>query len=98
MANVQDELFRLASLGIDKTSQLLDVLLPDWLSQVLMIGLDGAWDPFYHRATVLPLLRFGLVRVVQRSWKGLTMHNLVRWRAGHEGKPEDRARLATTRV
>jgi hypothetical protein len=82
-ANVQDELFRLASLGLKDACNRLDVEVPPWM-QVLLLsrGEDNEWDDFSYRASMKLLLRYGLVRVVEEPWKGTTMHSLVQWRAG----------------
>jgi tetratricopeptide (TPR) repeat protein len=82
-ANVQDELFRLASLGLEDACNRLDAEVPPWM-QVLLLsrGEDNEWDDFSYRASVKLLLRYGLVRPVGEPWKGITMHSLVQWRAG----------------
>jgi tetratricopeptide (TPR) repeat protein len=80
-ANVQDELFRLASLGLEEACHQLDVRTPAWMQGLLCKGEDDKWDDFSYRATVKLLLRYGLVRPVAQPWKGITMHGLVRWRA-----------------
>jgi tetratricopeptide (TPR) repeat protein len=80
-ANVQDELFRLASVGLEEACQRLDVRTPAWMQGLLCKGEDDKWDDFSYRATVKLLLRYGLVRPVAQPWKGITMHGLVRWRA-----------------
>ena len=84
-ANIQHELFRLASRGLETTCQRLGTSLPPWLQKVLAVTVDQEWDDFYYRATLKPLLRFGLIRPINEDWSGLTMHSLVRWRAGHKG-------------
>ena len=53
--------------------------------ELLAVGEDKEWDDFKYRATVKTLLRFALVRPVKGEWSGLTMHSMVRWRAGQEG-------------
>jgi tetratricopeptide (TPR) repeat protein len=82
-ANVQAELFRLASLELEDACNRLDVEVPPWM-QVLLLsrGKDNEWDDFSYRASVKLLLRYGLVRPVGEPWKGITMHSLVQWRAG----------------
>lgn len=80
-ANVQDELFRLASLGLQEACGHLDVRTPGWMQGLLGRGDDDKWDDFSYRATVKLLVRYGLVRPVAEPWKGITMHGLVRWRA-----------------
>jgi tetratricopeptide (TPR) repeat protein len=80
--NVQDELFRLASLGLEEACHRLDVRTPAWMRGLLAKREDEKWDDFSYRATVKLLVRYGLVRPVIEPWKGITMHGLVRWRAG----------------
>ncbi|KAK3613488.1 hypothetical protein LTR56_027858 [Elasticomyces elasticus] len=83
-ANIQTELFRLASGGLRQTCEELNTDLPPWLEKVLAQGEDKLWDDFYYRETIKPLIRFGLVRWTQGTWLGLTMHGLVTWRAAKE--------------
>jgi hypothetical protein len=80
--NVQDELFRLASLGLEDACDRLNVKLPTWMQGLLSKREDDRWDDFSYRASVKLLLRYGLVRPVREPWKGITMHSLVQWRAG----------------
>jgi hypothetical protein len=80
-ANVQDELFRLASIRLEEASHQLDVRTPGWMQGLLSRGDDDKWDDFSYRASVKLLVRYGLVRLVAEPWKGITMHGLVRWRA-----------------
>jgi tetratricopeptide (TPR) repeat protein len=80
-ANVQDELFRLASLGMQVACKMLNVEVPTWMQGLLGRGEDGRWDEFSYRASMKLLLRYGLVRSVGEPWKGITMHSLVQWRA-----------------
>ena len=84
-ANIQDELFRLASLESEATTRELDIALPLWLEKVLSVGADGGWNMFYYRENVKALQRYGLVRAVKSTWDGVTMHSLVAWRARQEG-------------
>ena len=81
-ANVQDELFRLASLGLEDACNGMNVEVPTWMQRLLSKGDDNQWDDFSYRASVKLLLRYGLVRPVGDPWKGITMHSLVQWRAG----------------
>ncbi|KAK5687748.1 hypothetical protein LTS10_001888 [Elasticomyces elasticus] len=68
-ANIQTELFRLASGGVQQICAELNTDLPLWLRKVLAQGEDE---------------QFGLVRWTQGTWPGPTMHGLVRWRAVKE--------------
>jgi tetratricopeptide (TPR) repeat protein len=81
-ANVQDELFRLASLGLEDACDRLNVKLPTWMQGLLSKKENDRWDDFSYRDSVKLLLRYGLVRPVGEPWKGITMHSLVQWRAG----------------
>lgn len=82
-ANIQDELFGLAKVNfrMEEWSNRLGIKMPLWMQSILGIVADGRWDNYSYRATAKSLLRYGLVRRVGESWKGLTMHGLVRWRA-----------------
>jgi tetratricopeptide (TPR) repeat protein len=80
---IQDEFFRLASLGISIIDQRLHheiVELPNWLKS--LIKADGQeWDSFYYREAVKPLIRYSLLQRAGGEWPGVSMHSLVRWRA-----------------
>ena len=80
---IQDELFRLVSLGssvFDREPGQRDRDCPDWLKQ--LIKLDGQeWDSFYYRKLLEPLVRYSLVQRVDGEWPGVTIHGLVQWRA-----------------
>jgi hypothetical protein len=80
-ANVQDELFRLASVGLEEACSRLDVRPPVWMQGLLSRGDDDKWDDFSYWASVKLLVRYGLVRPIAEPWKGITMHGLVRWQA-----------------
>ncbi|KAI7280685.1 hypothetical protein KC345_g4599 [Hortaea werneckii] len=81
-SNAQEELFRLASLGLQNSCDQLGTSVPGWIQGLLRKGKDNKWDDFCYRTTVRALQRYGLVRPVGGPWKGVTMHSLVRWRAG----------------
>ncbi|KAI7569125.1 hypothetical protein KC343_g2333 [Hortaea werneckii] len=81
-SNAQEELFRLASLGLQKSCDQLGTSVPGWMQGLLRKGKDNKWNDLCYRTTVRALQRYGLVRPVGGPWKGLTMHSLVRWRAG----------------
>jgi tetratricopeptide (TPR) repeat protein len=83
-SNVQDELFRLASIGLEESCSLMGIEVPAWMQGLLAIREDGEWNNFSYRATVNLLLRYGLVRPIALPWKGITMHSLVQWRASAE--------------
>jgi tetratricopeptide (TPR) repeat protein len=80
-ANVQDELFRLASVGLEEACCRLDVRTPVWMQGLLGRRDDKTWDDFSYRASTKLLVRYGLVRPIAEPWKGIKMHGLVRWRA-----------------
>ena len=86
-ANVQDELFRLASLGLDEACTQLDDSVPSWLRKLLEKNINNEWNGFYYRETVKCLLRYSLIRPVSEPWKGITMHGLVQRRAQQELLP-----------
>lgn len=74
---MQDELFRLASLGLEDAFNGMSVEVPTWMQGLLSKGDDDRWDDFSYRANMKPLLRYGLVRPVGEPRKGVTMHSLV---------------------
>jgi tetratricopeptide (TPR) repeat protein len=80
---IQDELFRLASLSISVIEQEMHQgtgELPDWLKTLSKA--DGQeWDSFYYRKAVEPLVRYSLLQRADGEWPGVSMHNLVQWRA-----------------
>ncbi|PLN86207.1 hypothetical protein BDW42DRAFT_109905 [Aspergillus taichungensis] len=80
---IQDELFRLASLGLAIVRKEIFVgqdELPSWLLK-LTKNEGEEWDSFTYRQALKPLLRYNLVKRQEGEWSGVTMHNLVRWRA-----------------
>lgn len=83
-ANVQDELFRLASGGLDKACDHLETTIPTWLRGLLAKDDDYLWNDFSYRETIKFLLRYGLIRPVVGPWRGITMHGIVQRRARHE--------------
>jgi hypothetical protein len=83
-SNVQDELFRLASFGLEKACSRLAVEVPAWMRGLLTNWEDGEWNSFSYRTTIDRLTRYGLVRPVAGRWKNVAMHSLVQWRAGLE--------------
>jgi tetratricopeptide (TPR) repeat protein len=80
---VQDEIFRLASLGIvsaEKEMEEDDPKLPSTLRCFLSLH-SGKWDDFSYRRSRDILLRYALLQRVEGEWPGVTMHSLVQWRA-----------------
>jgi tetratricopeptide (TPR) repeat protein len=82
--NVQDQLLRQASLGLDEACQSLETGVPPWLRELLAKDDDGRWDSSSYRNTVNALLRYGLVKPTTGPWRGVTMHGLVQKRAEQE--------------
>jgi NB-ARC domain len=80
---IQDELFRLASLSISAIDQEVHhgtQELPNWLTR--LVKADGQeWDSFYYRKSIEPLVRYSLLQRADGEWPGVSMHNLVQWRA-----------------
>jgi tetratricopeptide (TPR) repeat protein len=83
-AHIQDELFQLATLGLQKSRHSLSADLPSWMHSLLADWEGDEWDGFSYRATLRCLLRYGLVRPSNGRWKGVTVHSLVQWRAREE--------------
>jgi hypothetical protein len=85
---VQDEMFRLASLGMALVDQELGgegQRLPSELRRFL--ALDGSeWDSFLYRQSRDVLLRYSLSQRVEGEWACMTMHSLVQWRAMQYGQ------------
>jgi tetratricopeptide (TPR) repeat protein len=86
-ANVHEELFRLASLGLDEARDQLDTTVPTWLRKLLDKDDRNDWNSFLYRETIATLLRYGLVRPIIGPWKGVTMHGVVQTRARQELPP-----------
>jgi tetratricopeptide (TPR) repeat protein len=82
--NVQDQLFRQASLGLDEACRVLATSVPSWLRELLGKDDHGKWNSSLYRNTVNALIRYGLVKPVGEPWKGITMHGLVQRRARQE--------------
>jgi tetratricopeptide (TPR) repeat protein len=80
---IQDELLRLASLGMLRIGEKLydgAVKLPGWLDKALMVK-NGEWDDYYYRESRRVLVRYSLLQRVEGEWPGVSMHGLVQWRA-----------------
>jgi tetratricopeptide (TPR) repeat protein len=82
--NVQDQLFRQASLGLDKACQMIETGVPPWLRELLAKDDDRKWDSSPYRNTINALLRYGFVKPTTGPWRGVTMHGLVQKRAEQE--------------
>ncbi|KAE8149842.1 hypothetical protein BDV25DRAFT_130058 [Aspergillus avenaceus] len=80
---IQNELFRLASLGLPSVKQSIlaeDEEFPSWFK--LLLTVDGErWDDFHFRRARGLLISYGLLKPVDEEWPGVRMHSLVRWRA-----------------
>jgi hypothetical protein len=76
---VQDEMFRLASLGMALVDQELGgegQRLPSELQRFLALD-GGEWDSFLYRQSRDVLLRYSLSQRVEGECAGVTMHSLV---------------------
>jgi tetratricopeptide (TPR) repeat protein len=79
--NVQDQLFRQASLGLDEACEVLETGVPPWLRELLAKDNDRKWDSSPYRNTINTLLRYGFVKPISEPWRGVMMHGLVQRRA-----------------
>ena len=80
---VQDELLRLASLGLSILKEHFgeeNELLPLWIEAWIELNEDQ-WDSFYYRAASDLLIRYSLLQRADGKWPAVTMHSLVQWRA-----------------
>jgi tetratricopeptide (TPR) repeat protein len=81
---VQDEIFRLASLGMAVVDTELEDEeiegMPAELRQYSLLD-RGEWDSFQYRQSRDVLIRYSLLQRVEGQWAGVTMHSLVQWRA-----------------
>lgn len=96
---VQEELLRLASLGLSTVTQELyggTAELPNWLANILKS--DGKdWVDFYYRQGCEVLVRYSLLQRTTGTWPGVRMHSLVQWRAKkyEEEQPWEKWHLMT---
>jgi hypothetical protein len=77
---VQDEILRLAALGIPRVQSTIGEGLPVSLQEFLSAE-EGKWDSFQYRESRKKLLRYNLLKQVDGKWLGVTMHKLIQWRA-----------------
>ena len=91
--NVQDELFRLASLGLEEACGKLGIEVPVWMQRLLELGDGDRWEDTSYRTSKKFLLRYGMIRPIAEPWKGMTMHGLVQWRASVGLDREEYCRL-----
>jgi tetratricopeptide (TPR) repeat protein len=77
---IQDELLRLAALGIPQIQSKTGKKLPTKLQKFLSTD-EGKWDSFQYRKSREVLLRYSLLKRADGEWPGVTMHRLVQWRA-----------------
>ncbi|KAK3984258.1 hypothetical protein QBC44DRAFT_301710 [Cladorrhinum sp. PSN332] len=95
---VQDEMFRLASLGMEEVKAELGEEgsegMPPEIQQLLPLVGDE-WDDFEYRQGCNVLIRYSLLQRVDGEWAGVTMHGLVRWRAmlSHQSRPWRRSHI-----
>lgn len=80
-AGAQDELFRLASVGLEESCNRLDVIVPRWMRKLLGRGEGNEWDDTAYRASVMVLWRYRLVTPLRELWGGITMHSDMRSQA-----------------
>jgi hypothetical protein len=88
---IQDEIFRLAAVGMTAVSDELgakeEKRLPDDICQYLQA--NGAdWDDFMYRTSRDLLLRYSLIQYAGGEWHGVTTHSLVQRRAMQYRKAE----------
>ncbi|CVL09268.1 uncharacterized protein FMAN_14274 [Fusarium mangiferae] len=83
-AIIQDEIFRLAALGIASINRNLTNEIPAEIRQVFMAE-EGKWSDFYYQTSRDVLARHNLLQRVSSDGACVTMHNLVRWRAKRSG-------------
>jgi hypothetical protein len=80
---VQDEMLRLASLGMAAVDAEIGGEagdgIPDELRQFFPV--DGGKDNFQYRQAYEVLVRYSLLQRVEGEWAGVTMHSMVQWRA-----------------
>ncbi|KAJ5855593.1 uncharacterized protein N7529_009537 [Penicillium soppii] len=77
---IPNELFRLASHGMSYIDRELGEAGFSELRDFTAV--EGAsWDSFQYRRALDLLARYSLVQRVGGDWAGVTMHDLVRWRA-----------------
>ncbi|KAK3937341.1 putative kinesin light chain [Diplogelasinospora grovesii] len=79
-AVIQDEVFRLAALGTTTIGDALASEIPLDLQQFFPVDREE-WDKFRYRQSRDVLLRYSLLKRVDGTWPGVTMHGLVQWRA-----------------
>ena len=80
---VQDELLRLASLGLPILKEHFgeeNEFLPTWIEAWIESNEDQ-WDSFYYRVARDLLIRYSLLQRADGEWPAVTMHSLVQWRA-----------------
>ncbi|CAG8067062.1 unnamed protein product [Penicillium nalgiovense] len=84
---VQDEMFRLASLGM---SAVVDEFGEGVSTEVRMFlpETEGKWDNFTYRHSIDVLARYSLIQRVHGEWPGTIMHSLVQWRAIHRDQSQ----------
>lgn len=87
--NIEDEIFRLASLGLSEVAGYIHVQiedLPRWLQELMIVTEGKEWDSFHYREALRPLIRYGVLQPTKGEWPGVTMHSLVQWKATQHEK------------
>jgi tetratricopeptide (TPR) repeat protein len=77
---IPNELFRLASQGMSYMDSELGKAGFSELRDFIAVE-DTSWDSFHYRRALDVLARYSLVQRLGGDWTGVTMHDLVRWRA-----------------
>lgn len=79
-SNTQDELFRLASLGMARVDRELgdgELRFPSAFRRFLTLS-GMCWDNFFYRQSFDLLVRYSPVQCVEGEWPRVTMHSLVK--------------------
>ncbi|PKX88835.1 uncharacterized protein P174DRAFT_425843 [Aspergillus novofumigatus IBT 16806] len=93
-AIVQDELFRLASLGMSCVDNELGDGEISELRQFIQVNERKGDNSRYQRSLDV-LLRYSLVQRVNGEWPGTRMHHLGQWR-GNAERPKSTMAVAST--
>ncbi|KAL9057409.1 MAG: hypothetical protein Q9162_002354 [Coniocarpon cinnabarinum] len=92
---IQDEMWRLASHGLQELRKDDDCSLPHWLEALLRH--DGLWCNSLYEDDLRWLQTYSLVRPLTGEWPGVSMHGLVQWR-GQAEISRDEYKIWTTWV
>ncbi|KAE9566704.1 hypothetical protein CGMCC3_g17153 [Colletotrichum fructicola] len=84
---VEEEMFRLASLGMAEVNTTLSKESVDGAQyelQQFLSSTDKGWDDFKYRQAREALVRYNLLQKVEGhdgAWPGVSLHSLVQWKA-----------------